>query len=159
MSTSKSEAPALPAPRPPRPPMRGGGPGHGPFGGMGMPAEKALDFRSSGRRLAQRLAPERLRVGAVLVLGVLSVAGMVLGPKILGRATDIIFSGVVGKQLPAGTTKEQAVQAARAAGRSNIADMLARMDLVPGRGIDTTALAHVLLLALGLYVVASLLSW
>lgn len=158
MTTSRSEAPAVPAPRPPRPPMRGG-PGHGPFGGMGMPAEKALDFRSSGRRLAQRLAPERLRVGAVVALGVLSVAGMVLGPKILGRATDIIFSGVVGKQLPAGTTKEQAVQAARAAGHSNIADMLARMDVVPGRGIDTTALSHVLLLALGLYVVASLLSW
>ena len=37
--------------------------------------------------------------------------------------------------------------------------MLARMHVVPGQGIDFTALGDVLLLALVLYVAASVLSW
>ena len=37
--------------------------------------------------------------------------------------------------------------------------MLAGMNLVPGHGIDFTALAHVLMMVLGLYVLAALLSY
>jgi ATP-binding cassette subfamily B protein len=48
---------------------------------------------------------------------------------------------------------------ARAAGNNNIADMLARMHVVPGQGIDFGALGSVLLLALGLYVASSVFSW
>src|SRR5471032_2044235 len=118
----------------PRPPMRGGFGGH--WGGGGMPAEKAMSFWPSARRLLGRLSPERLRLGAVLVLGIASVAFMVIGPKILGRATDLIFAGAIGRQLPHGLTNEQVVAAARAAGNNNIADMLARMHVVPGQGID-----------------------
>jgi ATP-binding cassette subfamily B multidrug efflux pump len=66
---------------------------------------------------------------------------------------------VLGKQFPAGMTQDQAVAAVRASGNDNVADMLARMDLVPGRGIDFDALRNVLLLVLALYVVASLLMW
>jgi ATP-binding cassette subfamily B protein len=135
----------------------GGGPG---FMAAGMPTEKSMNFGPSARRLLRRLAPHRLRVGAVLTLAVASVTLSVLGPKILGRATDVIFAGVVGRQLPEGISREQAVDAARAAGHDNIADMLAGMaGLVPGRGIDFTTLGHVLLLALGVYVCASLLAW
>ena len=39
------------------------------------------------------------------------------GPKILGRATDLVFSGFIGSQLPAGMTKDQAVEAAAGPGR------------------------------------------
>jgi ATP-binding cassette subfamily B multidrug efflux pump len=141
----------------PRPPMRGGFGGH--WGGGGMPAEKPMTFWPSARRLLGRLSPERLRLGAVLVLGVASVAFMVIGPKILGRATDLIFAGAIGRRLPAGLTNEQVVAAARAAGNNNIADMLARMHVVPGQGIDFGALGSVLLLALGLYVASSVFSW
>jgi len=84
---------------------------------------------------------------------------MVIGPKILGRATDLIFAGAIGRRLPAGLTNEQVVAAARAAGNNNIADMLARMHVVPGQGIDFGALGSVLLLALGLYVASSVFSW
>jgi ATP-binding cassette subfamily B protein len=90
---------------------------------------------------------------------VASVAFMVVGPKILGRATDLIFAGAIGRQLPAGLTNAQVVAAARAAGNNNIADMLARMNVHPGQGIDFGALGSVLMLALGLYVASSVFSW
>ncbi|MFI9527929.1 ABC transporter ATP-binding protein [Micromonospora rosaria] len=124
-----------------------------------MPAERSMNFGPSARRLLGRLRPQRLHLVAVITLAVVSVALSVIGPKILGHATDIIFTGVIGRQLPAGSTAEQAVEGARAAGNDNFADMLARMDVVPGTGIDVAALARVLLLALALFLVASLLLW
>src|SRR4030088_2311418 len=95
----------------PRPPARGPF-GGGPWGGGGMPAEKPMSFGPSGRRLIKRLSPERLKVVAVIGLGVTSVAFLVIGPKIIGRATDIIFAGVLGKRLPAGITAEEGVAGA-----------------------------------------------
>ncbi|MEU7990138.1 ABC transporter ATP-binding protein [Streptosporangium canum] len=142
-----------------RPPAGGGGFGRGPFGGAGMPAEKSMNFGPSMRRLMGRLSPERPRILAVIGLAVTSVVFAVVGPKILGHATDLIFSGVIGNRLPAGTTTEQAVQAARAAGDDNFAALLARMDVVPGRGIDFGALGTVLVWVLALYVAASVFSW
>jgi ATP-binding cassette subfamily B multidrug efflux pump len=70
----------------------------GPWSGMGQPAEKPLDFGPSVRRLARLLLPERLGVLAVVLLGVLSVALNVVGPLLLGAATDIIFAGVLGRR-------------------------------------------------------------
>ena len=141
----------------PRPPMRGGF--GGPFGGAGMPAEKPMRFGPSVRRLLARLRPEGLRLVAVIGLGVTSVAFLVIGPKILGRATDLIFAGAIGKRLPAGLTSEQVIAAARASGNANLAELLARMHVVPGQGIDFNALGSVLLLALGLYVASALFGW
>jgi len=141
-----------------RPPARGPF-GGGPWGGGGMPAEKAISFGPSVRRLVKRLSPERLKVLAVIGLGVTSVAFLVVGPKIIGRATDIIFAGVIGKQLPAGITARQAIAALRAAGNNNFADLIARMNVVPGQGIDFAALASVLMLAIGLYIASSIFGW
>ncbi|MER7330279.1 MULTISPECIES: ABC transporter ATP-binding protein [unclassified Micromonospora] len=124
-----------------------------------MPAERSMNFGPSARRLLRRLRPDRLHLVAVIALAVVSVGLTVIGPKVLGHATDLIFTGVIGRQLPAGTTADQAVDAARAAGNDSFADMLARMDVVPGVGIDFAALARVLLLALGLYLAASALGW
>ncbi|WP_130340350.1 ABC transporter ATP-binding protein [Micromonospora kangleipakensis] len=144
---------------PKRLPPAGRRPGGPPWMSAGMPAEKSMNFGPSTRRLLGRLRPHRLQLGAVTVLAVVSVGLSVAGPKLLGHATDLIFSGVIGRQLPAGTSPEQAVAAARAAGNDNYADMLARMDVVPGAGIDFTALGRVLALALALYLAASLLLW
>ncbi len=135
------------------------GPGGGPFGGMGMPAEKSLNFGPSAKRLFGRLRPERLGVSLVFLLAVCSVTFSVLGPKILGNATNIIFNGIISKQLPAGITAQQAIDAARARGDNSFADLLSGMTLTPGQGIDFTALGHVLMIVLALYVVASILSW
>jgi ATP-binding cassette subfamily B protein len=127
--------------------------------GVGMPAEKSLNFGPSAMRLIRRLQPYRLPLILVVALAVVSVGLSVVVPKILGRATDIIFEGIIGRQLPPGVTQAQAVARARAAGNDNFADMLARMHVVPGTGIDFAALGRVLMLAVGLFVGASVLMW
>ena len=124
----------------------------------GRPVEKSLDFRGSGLRLLRTLRPERLLLVAVLALGALSVGLTVLGPKILGRATDYIFAGVLGRHIPADTTTTEAVQRLRASGNGNQADILATMHVVAGQGIDFGAVGRVLLLALVVYAAASVFS-
>jgi len=66
---------------------------------LGAPAEKAVRFWPSARRLLARLKPQRLRLLCVVVLAAASVALSVIGPTLIGRATDIIFSGAVGAHL------------------------------------------------------------
>ncbi|HXN78243.1 MAG TPA: ABC transporter ATP-binding protein [Candidatus Dormibacteraeota bacterium] len=149
--------PPAPAAARPRPPIRGGF--GGPWGGGGMPVEKPMKFGQSVRRLLQRLSPERVKLAAVIALGIASVGFLVVGPKILGRATDLIFAGAIGKRLPAGMTTDQVVAAVRASGNANLADLLARMHVIPGQGIDFNALGGVLILALGLYVASAVFSW
>ena len=135
---------------------RRGGP---PWMGAAMPAEKAMTFGPSARRLLGRLRPERGLIALVLALAVASVALMVTGPKLLGDATDVIFRGYLGARLPGGRSAADVAAAARARGEGDYADLLLRTHVVPGRGIDFGALGIVLLWALGIYVVAALLSW
>ncbi len=130
---------------------------HGP--GLGVPAEKSLDFFGSGRRLLGLLRPVRGLVALGVLLTVLAVATSVMGPKILGKATDLVFSGIIGRQLPAASSKEQAVAGLRATGQATFADMVAAMDLVPGQGVDFGAVARVLLGVLALYGVSAVLMW
>ncbi|WP_308169478.1 ABC transporter ATP-binding protein [Acrocarpospora catenulata] len=138
-------------------PSRRPQPGFGPGRMMSGPAEKALDFGGSLRRLLRLLRPERALLAVVLALGTAGVALTVAGPKILGHATDLIFSGIIGARLPEGITKEQAVAGLRAEGRGMFADMVSSMNMVPGHGIDFTALAQVLGWVLAIYLVAALL--
>jgi ATP-binding cassette, subfamily B, multidrug efflux pump len=135
---------------------RGGGP---PWMGAGQPVEKAETFAPSAKRLVGRLSPERLGVLAVLALGVVSVALNVVGPKILGHATDLIFAGIIGAQLPAGITAAQAAEQARAAGNDTIATLIEAQDVVPGQGIDFDALGLVLLGVVLIYLGASVFSY
>jgi ATP-binding cassette subfamily B multidrug efflux pump len=135
---------------------RGGGP---PWAGAGAPAEKASDFGPSARRLVGRLRPERTGVLAVLVLGVISVALNVLGPRVLGHATDVIFAGIIGKQLPAGVTAEQAAAGARANGNDTVAGVIESQHVVPGAGIDFHALALVLLGVIAIYLCAAVFGY
>jgi ATP-binding cassette subfamily B protein len=133
-----------------------GGP---PWMGAAMPAEKSMNFVPSAKRLLGRLRPQLLPLLAILFLAVVSVGLTVIGPKILGHATDIIFAGVIGRQLPEGQTLEQVVEQLRATGHDTLADMIGSMDVIPGVGVDFARLASVLLLVLGLFAVASLLAW
>ncbi|WP_328668905.1 ABC transporter ATP-binding protein [Streptomyces sp. NBC_00328] len=132
----------------------------GPMGRMmagGGPDQRSMDFKVSGRRLLTHFKPERATLYVMLVAVVLSVGLSVVGPKILGRATDLVFSGIVGRQMPAGTTKAQALDSLRASGKGGVADMLSGTDFTPGQGIDFTAVGHVLLFALGTFLLAGLL--
>jgi ATP-binding cassette subfamily B multidrug efflux pump len=153
-ATGNGEQPT-PAPRrgPAAPGMRG------PMMGLTMPAEKSMDFGGSGRRLLSTLRPERGPVVVVIALAVTSVALVVLGPKILGTATDIIFEGVIGRRLPAGISKAQAIAAARAGGQGTFADLLGGMNVVPGAGIDFDRLGRILLTVLAVYVGSFLFGW
>ncbi|KUH86446.1 MULTISPECIES: ABC transporter ATP-binding protein [unclassified Mycobacterium] len=123
------------------------------------PTPRSRDFTGSAIRLIKRLTPQRGLTAAVILLGVGGIAISVVGPRILGHATDLLFNGVIGRQLPAGLTKEQAIEAARARGDDTFADLLSGMNVVPGRGIDFGAVGRTLLLALCLYLVAALLVW
>jgi ATP-binding cassette subfamily B protein len=128
-------------------------------GVMQAPTKRSRDFKGSAIRLVKRLTPQRTMTTLVILLGVCGIAIGVIGPRILGHATDLLFNGVIGRQLPAGLTKEQAIAAARARGDNTFADLLSGMNVVPGRGVDFGAVGRTLLLALGLYLVAALLIW
>lgn len=130
------------------------------MGGMaGPPAPKLSNPGRTLRQLLGRLKPELRLLSVVGIVGVGSVTFSVIGPKIIGNATDIIFNGIVGKMLPPGLTKAQAVAILQAHGQGQIAQMLSGMNVVPGRGIDFTALGMTLLLAIALYLLASVLQW
>ena len=62
---------------------------------VGVPTEKSRDFAASSARLLARLRPERMKVLLVVFLAVASVALLVIGPKVLGHATNLLFEGLV----------------------------------------------------------------
>ncbi|MFT2817896.1 ABC transporter ATP-binding protein [Leifsonia sp. A12D58] len=144
--------------RRPAPPAGPRGPG-GPMGGMGMPAEKSMNFGPSARRLLGTLRPERMLLSLVIVLAVVSVTFSVLGPRLLGEGTNLIFAGVISKQLPAGASQAEVIAGLRAQGDNQQADMLSGMTLIPGTGINFAALTNVLMWALILYILASVFSY
>lgn len=122
-------------------------------------AERSRDFRGTAVRMVRRLAPQRFLTTVVIVLSMTGIAIGVIGPRILGHATDLLFNGVVGRELPAGLSKEQAIEAARARGDDQFAQMLSGMNVTPGAGVDFHAVGMTLALALGLYLAAGLLAW
>jgi ATP-binding cassette subfamily B protein len=109
---------------------RRGGPMGGPFGGMGMPVEKAKDFKGSARRLIGYLRPHRTALGAVLLMAILSQVFSILGPKILGQATTKLFEGLIAKYQG-----------------------------VPGASIDFNYIGQILMILAGLYVISSAFSY
>ena len=123
------------------------------------PVARPRYFTRSATRLIKRLGPQRRLVAVVMALGITGTAIGVVVPRILGHATDLLFNGVIGRGLPAGITKQQAVAAARRHGDNAFADLLSGMNVVPGRGVDFTAVGRTLCLALALYLVAALLLW
>ncbi|MPY51323.1 ABC transporter ATP-binding protein [Streptomyces acidicola] len=131
----------------------------GPMGRMmaGGPDQNSMDFKASGKRLLAQFKPEKSTMYAMLACGVLSVGLSVLGPWILGKATDLVFAGVIGREMPEGATKDEVLAAMRERGDGGVADMLQGTDFTPGEGIDFTAVGNVLLVALAVFVVAGLL--
>ena len=104
--------------------------GRGPMGGMGMPVQKAKNFRPTLLRLLGYFRPQKYRLMAVLAAAILSAVFNIVGPKILGLAITKIFEGFV---------------------------LMLRH--VPGAGIDFTYVAHILLILLGLYVTSAVFGY
>ena len=142
----------------PEAPVRG--PGGGPHAGMfGPPPAKSIDFRGSLRRLLGQLQPERKLLVMVVSLTSISVILSAFGPKILGLATNYVFYGFLGRTIPTGISKAQALAALRARGELRLADMLQKSPVAPGQGVDFGAVSHLLLLAVGLFAVGSFFMW
>lgn len=125
---------------------------------------KASNFRESFFRMIGLLAPYKWVFGLVSLLGAIGVVLAVVAPKVLGEATNVIFEGVVsaslGAQFPAGTSQAQVVEALRAAGQDDVANMVAAMsDFQVGAGIDFERLKWVLVAVMAIYIASALLTW
>lgn len=140
--------------RPMAGPMRGG-----PHGGPSLPAPKSQNFWPSAKRLLATLKPEWLKSTVAILAAIIGTIFAVIGPRLLGEATNLVFAGVISAQLPSNVTKAQVIEQLRAQGDNQRADMLNGMQLTPGQGIDFESLASILLLTLVLYVISALFMW
>lgn len=134
----------------PRP--MGGGPG-ARFMGGGGPVEKSMDFTGSAKRLLGRLRSERATLVAVLALAVGSVALSVIGPKVLGHATNLILGGVIGAHLGSGGGAGSGGGEVSSGAAAKLAKTL---HVVPGHGVDFDRIGTVLLWVALIYVGAGL---
>ena len=100
------------------------GMGHGPMGRMH--GEKAKDFKGTLKKLVKEMKPFKFGIIAVMIFAIGSTVFSIAGPKILGKATTEIFTGLVSKVT--GT----------------------------GEGINFDYIAEILLGVLALYVVSSI---
>jgi ATP-binding cassette, subfamily B, multidrug efflux pump len=171
---SESTSPAGPGGagrgRGPRP-----GAGGGAFGGHGLigSGAKSKDFRRSGKRLLGLLRPHYGMIALVIIIAVGSVALSTVGPRILGQATNKLFSGVVSQMLtqqvrkslppgvPLSSVKVSDVVAKLKANPATkqFADMVASMDVRLGQGVDFGAIGRILLLLTFLYLVSMVLGY
>ena len=135
------------------------GPRGGPMGGFGGPPAKSKDFKGSLKRLLKVLSGERNILIGVIALITTSVTIGAFGPKILGRATNYIFYGYLGRMLPAGISKQTAIEDLNRNGEHRLAQMLQNSGVIPGRGVDFSAISRIITLALVLYLISSLFSW
>ncbi|MFZ1382948.1 MAG: ABC transporter ATP-binding protein [Scrofimicrobium sp.] len=122
-------------------------------------SRKAQNFWPSFGRMLGLLKPYWIRLTIVTIVGAASVVLTVISPKILGRATDVLFSGYISNKIPQGMTTEQAIEALKAAGETDMVAMIEKMNVVPGAGVDFSALGRILMLVLTLYVLSAALSW
>ena len=104
------------------------GPGRGMP--MGMPVEKAKDFKGTVKRLITYLKPVKMKLIVVFIFAIFSTVFTILGPKILGKATTKLFEG-----------------------------LMMRYQNVPGASIDFGYIGRIVLILVGLYLVSSLFQY
>ncbi len=85
-------------PTPQRGPMGGG-----PMGMMGMPVSKAKDFNGTLKTLLSYLNKYRFALIIVFIFAIGSTIFSIIGPKILGNATTLLFTGAMAKLNGTGT--------------------------------------------------------
>lgn len=116
-----------------RKPQQGGrGSGGGGFGprGIGRPVEKAKDFKGTVKRLVRYMGHHKWSLFIVFLATILSTLFSVLSPKILGEATTVLFTG-----------------------------MLGRLEGLPGAGVDFAAIARILLMLGTVYVCSAIFGY
>ena len=126
---------------------------------------KASNFGPSFVRMIGLLAPYKWVFALVSLAGAIGVVLAVIAPKVLGEATNLIFEGVVsraigGQDAFAGLTQKQTVEALRAAGQDEFANIVGAMqNYTPGAGVDFDALKVVITWVLVIYVASAVLTW
>jgi len=105
-----------------------GGPMGGPMGGMGS-GEKPKSFKKAMATFLKYLSPYKVALIFVLIFAIASTVFMILGLKMLGNATTILFNGIVAKATHTGT------------------------------GVDFTAIGRICLELVGLYVLSFIFSY
>ena len=128
----------------------------------GQPSSAPMTNKPRGhtmRRLVAYVVRDRIRTAVVLVAATLATMTMVLGPKIMGQATNVLFEGVISKMLPAGMTKEQAITMMKTNGMGSMVDMVSTMDIHPGSGVDFPKVAMILGITACVFVCTVLLRW
>jgi ATP-binding cassette, subfamily B, multidrug efflux pump len=111
------------------------------------------------RRLLGLFRPYRLAVVATVLLGLLSTVASLLGPELLGKATDLISAGMVGKSLAPGTSEAQVIAQLRIEGDNTLANVFSTMDLVPGQGVDFGKLAMLLVISMVMFLSGAAFLW
>ncbi|MFJ6415265.1 ABC transporter ATP-binding protein [Paeniglutamicibacter sp. NPDC091659] len=127
--------------------------------GDSVPVRKAKNFWPSAKRLIGLLAPQKAGMSLVLLLVAAGVVLSVIAPKILGKAMDVIFAGAFSKKMDPNVPVDQVVEGLRQSGQNDLADMMSKMNLVPGLGIDFPLLSRYILIVLAMYFVSSLFMW
>ncbi|MDO5032771.1 ABC transporter ATP-binding protein [Corynebacterium sp.] len=125
----------------------------------GNAPRRAKAFWPSATRLFGLLAPYKGHLWLIGAMNIICVVLAVYAPKVMGKATDVIFSGIISQNLPAGRSKEQAIEGLRAAGEERFADMASAMDLTPGAGIDFERLGRIIGIVIAMYVVSAFFQW
>ena len=130
---------------------------------LGAMGGKPKNFWPSFLRFIGLLKPYAWVFAFASLLGAIGVVLAVIGPKVLGEATNIVFEGVISLSLGdqfAGMSQAEVVAALEAAGQQDFANMVAAMErFAPGAGVDFEALRVVVMWAIAVYVVSALLQW
>lgn len=121
----------------------------------GSAPRQAKNFWPSAKRLLLLLMPYKRMLAVVAAMNIVCVFLAVFAPKILGDAMDVIFSGVVSRELPSGISAQQAIDGMRAQGQDQVADMASGMDFTPGEGIDFTRLGTLIIAVIAMYIVSA----
>ena len=127
--------------------------------GNGAPTRKPRSFWPSVHRLGGLMMDFKAGLAVVLVFITGSVLLSVLAPMLLGQATNVVFAGVLSRDLPPDATQQEVVDGLRADGRDSLADVFSTMTLDPGSGVDFGRLGQLIMLVLAMYLVASVLQW
>ena len=152
----------------------------GMFGGptpVGMPTEKAKDFKGTIKKLAAHLKPFWVQLLLVLVFAVASTAFAIASPKIMGNATNQIVDDYVamkaydsitaklpaGVHLPKGTTGADLIAKMPASEVSKIPESqlnsIKSLDLSTRPTFHFDSILSIIILLLGLYLLSALFSY
>ena len=123
------------------------------------PGQKAKNPIRTIARLFATLRAEKLRVIAAILLTFICIVASVVAPRLLGRATDTIFAGMIGKNMQPGQSKADVIRQLAESGKGQMAKMLQSVDVVPGVGINYSLLGKLLLTVVLVYLVSAVLNW